>query len=342
MYIFAARAPGQANLVSMMSKSKNNDQNESLVESTSSMEIDIESHESVNLDIEVGDEAHELQPSHLTDNFWVRDDEFTKEDYNDSAKNGRYCQAEWFRSYKWLMYNRNKKALFCDICSKYSKEKGTSVFVYKDDVECVGFQNWKKGPEKLSDHEGSDIHRDAMKERLLFEIKIPDVASQINQQFLEQQQLRQRGLLAHLNTLKTLLRQGVAIRGDTDKESNIMQFNLDKSTLEPGLKLLLDDNKYISHGCIEEQEQLIILEVRRKLADEIRRKEFYSIIVDEATDITKTEQLSISIRTCNENYEISEDFIGIRECDQGISSDALLEKISDTLPRLSLVCFIHT
>ena len=54
------------------------------------------------------------------------------------------------------------------------------------------------------------------------------IAATLSSQILEQQQLRQQGLLSHFRTLKTLLRQGVAVRGKTDIESNIYQFDLDK------------------------------------------------------------------------------------------------------------------
>ena len=40
------------------------------------------------------------------------------------------------------------------------------------------------------------------------------VAAQIDSYHSAQQSLRKQGLLSHLRTLKTLLRQGVAIRGD--------------------------------------------------------------------------------------------------------------------------------
>lgn len=41
----------------------------------------------------------------------------------------------------------------------------------------------------------------------------PDVACQIDDQHQKQQDLRRTGLIAHLDTMKTLLRQGLAIRG---------------------------------------------------------------------------------------------------------------------------------
>ncbi len=66
-----------------------------------------------------------------------------------------------------------------------------------------------------------------------------------------------------------------------------------------------------------------------KIADVSSR--FYSILADESSDVSKTEQLSFSVRTCDDSYKVSEDFIGIYECSQGLSSDALLHYTKDIL-----------
>ena len=63
-------------------------------------------------------------------------------------------------------------------------------------------------------------------------------------QSLTTQQLRREGLISHFHTLKTLLHQGVPIKRNTDLESNIYQFDLDKARGDKGLKLLL----YEKHG----------------------------------------------------------------------------------------------
>jgi len=199
--------------------------------------------------------------SGFEEDVWVRNKtDFTETDKINSeidGKKGRYCQGDWLQLYSWSLYNRNKRAIFCEVCTNYAKgqniEANTSVFIYNDDTKSVGFQNWKKGSDKLKDHDESGMHMAAVAERIRKEIKqVPDVTSQLSKQAKNQQQLRRQGLVAHLNTLKTLLRQGIAIRGDKDIDSNIIQFNLDKSLTEPGLKLLLEDGKYLSHDILEQ------------------------------------------------------------------------------------------
>ena len=93
---------------------------------------------------------------------------------------------------------------------------------------------------------------------------------------------------------------------------------------------------YFSHEILNEQERLIVLDPRRRLFEEINVNNFYSITCDEASDILKVDQLSFTVRTCNDSYKTSEDFLGILPCDEGLTSDALLKYIQDILLRCSM------
>ena len=86
----------------------------------------------------------------------------------------------------------------------------------------------------------------------------------------------------------------------------------------------------------KEQQQLLVLDARCSLVKEIQSNAFYAILADESTDVTKLEQLSFSIRSCDENYTVKEDFVGIYDCCHGISSDALMSYLKDILLRCNL------
>ena len=55
------------------------------------------------------------------------------------------------------------------------------------------------------------------------------------------QQLRRAGMEASFSTLKSLLRQGLAIRRRDSFESNFYQFNKNKAEHVPDLKLLMEE-----------------------------------------------------------------------------------------------------
>ena len=133
------------------------------------------------------------------------------------------------------------------------------------------------------------------------------------------------------------MRQGVAIRCATDSESNIYQFDLNKAINDKGLELLLTDKHFVTaHDILDEQKRMLLLKARRSLLEGILEKDFYSILADESADVFKKEQLCFSVRTCNDDYQVSENFLGIFECTEGLSSDALLKYATDILLRSCL------
>eukprot|EP00112_Aurelia_sp_Birch-Aquarium-sp1_P025798 Seg8790.2 transcript_id=Seg8790.2/GoldUCD/mRNA.D3Y31 product="hypothetical protein" protein_id=Seg8790.2/GoldUCD/D3Y31 len=162
---------------------------------------------------------------------WVNSaNDYTSQDKKSSEKNGRSFLGEWFAKHDWLVYNREKKTAFCSTCTDNSDtQKGAFNSKYGE-----GFDNWKKGAEKLKDHEESFVHKAACAAMARAKRTLAATFSSLQ---LERQQLRKQGLISHLQTLKTLLRQGVAIRGKTDSESNIYQFDLNKAINDKGIPI---------------------------------------------------------------------------------------------------------
>ena len=89
---------------------------------------------------------------------------------------------------------------------------------------------------------------------------------------------------------------------------NLKQPNIKKAKLDHGLQFFLSENKCFPYDIISKQEEIIVLKVRRQLKDKINES-FYSIICNEATDISKTQQFSFLF--ASNNYDIREDFVRI-------------------------------
>ena len=68
-------------------------------------------------------------------------------------------------------------------------------------------------------------------------------------------QLRRAGMEASFSTLKTLPRQGLAIRRRDSFESNFYQFSKDKAEHVPGPKLLMEEKKCMPHDIVAEKEK---------------------------------------------------------------------------------------
>ena len=94
-----------------------------------------------------------------------------------------------------------------------------------------GLSSWNKGPKRFNMHQLSDYDRQSKNRPLLQEKE--KIAQLINDEEFRKTRLRQEGLEAHFGTLKTLFRQGLAIRRQDDKEGNVYQLDKDKSQYVP-------------------------------------------------------------------------------------------------------------
>ena len=111
-----------------------------------------------------------------------------------------------------------------------------------------------------------------------------------------------------------------------------MQFNWNKARTDKDRATFMKD-KSTSHKILTEHEQLIVLPVRIELLTEMNNCMVYTVIAVEARDTEKRDQISISIRICDEDYNVHEHLIGIREGSEGVTTKAIVTMIQDTLQR---------
>ena len=104
-------------------------------------------------------------------------------------------------------------------------------------------------------------------------------------------------LLAILSSLQYLSCQGLAIRGSTDEDSNLIQLLHLRAQDIPELRswLARKENKWLSHDILNEMTEIMAHDVLRTLIEEIKC-EFFSAIMDETADISVREQVSICFR----------------------------------------------
>ena len=131
----------------------------------------------------------------------------------------------------------------------------------------------------------------------------------------EQAQKLNRGVLMQMfSSLGYLTRQGLATRGHTDTQSNYHQLLRLRALDSPDLqKWLISENysKWLGHDIESEMLRFMSHSVLRELAREIQVHGYFSLIVDETSDISCVEQVSICIRHIDDNLTIHEDFIGM-------------------------------
>ena len=113
--------------------------------------------------------------------------------------------------------------------------------------------------------------------------------------------------------MKFLLRQGIALRGHSENEGNLPQLLSAWTGNSAILKQWVKEGKYMSHDIVNEIVTLMGHNVLRKLLCRMKNQspEWYSLIGDEATDINYSEQLNVSIRYVDNDYNVHDDPIGL-------------------------------
>ncbi|XP_065647030.1 zinc finger MYM-type protein 1-like isoform X1 [Hydra vulgaris] len=200
-----------------------------------------------------------------------------------------------------------------------------------------GFNNWKKAHEKFRRHEASHFHR-AANEMILTSTSDSTVSSKHSTQHLQDMKDARKALDHIFSSLIFLGCQGLAIRGKTKESSNLFQLLELRSMDVPVLKKWMnrpEKYKWISPDVTNEIVLDISLVIQRELSNTIKKRDFFGFMMDESSDITGKEQVSISFRTVDDEFQINEDFCGFYETATTKSKDLFLI-IKDVLLRSNL------
>ena len=127
---------------------------------------------------------------------------------------------------------------------------------------------------------------------------------------------RRRCFLKVLSGIRFLAHQGLPLRGDdTEDNSNLIQLLKLQGEKDPKLVEYLKQkyNKYTSAEIQNEMLQIIImaLQLLRNIATNLHSSLFYTIMVDETTDISNCEQVVLCLRWVDDNFNVHEDLIGL-------------------------------
>ena len=92
---------------------------------------------------------------------------------------------------------------------------------------------------------------------------------------------------------------------------------------------------HITPQAQNEMLKLVVLKLSLKITTDIRSSGWYSILADEATDVSNTQQLVICIRWVTDGLIVEEDFIGSLLLDKA-SAQINAAAIKDVILRMGL------
>lgn len=252
-------------------------------------------------------------------------------------QNNRSFQEGWYKRWDWLDWNDGFERVMCFPCKMVNIVLGQRLFAKNSDSAFIstGFCNWKDATRCFQKHEQSSCHIEAVT-RWCAHCKGVNVTSQLNHHHNENQKFAQKMLLKLLSTAKFLSRQGLAFRGHTTDSGNFQLLLRLRCEDDPDLKKWIDTKKsFVSPEIQNEYLQLMSHHILRKLINQIRVSQYYSIIADEVTDQSRQHQLGISIRWVDEQFLVHEDFLALSLLPKG-DAETITALIKDFLCRSSL------
>ena len=200
----------------------------------------------------------------------------------------------------------------------------------------IGFNNWQKALKKFSKHEQSSCHRHAVDMVMKRSKDIGDMLSSAH----AKEKANNRKNFTHnqfLSTIRFLARQGLPICGSHtghgcgESNSNFMQLlQLCKDDV-PNLDVWVhrSQDRYTSPTIQNELLEIMASTIVRKIAHKLSG-EMFSIMVDETTDISNTEQLVFCIRHVDDQLSTHKEFIGLHSLESTIAQ-SISHTIEDIL-----------
>lgn len=165
----------------------------------------------------------------------------------------------------------------------------------------------------------------------------PNVGELLSSTHRKEKLLARDMLLKILSSVRYLARQGLALRKADDSESNLIQ--LLQLRAEDDTRILnwlaKTTRKYTSHENQNDMLNIMAQHVQRMILCDINQSPFITIMVDETTDISNKEQLTFVIRSVNEDFDVSEDFLGMYNL-LTTTASSIVSAITDVLLRFQL------
>ena len=239
-------------------------------------------------------------------------------------KHPRSFQPSWFKLFpSWLEYSPKTNAAFCLPCYLFHTKNGPSGL---DAFTITGFQSWKKVRDGKNcaflAHIGKDLtspHRNA--ERACADLmNQPSHIARRFEKFTSQEVVENRlRLKASIEAIRWLAFQGCSFRGrDESKTSNnrgnfLELLSFIASYNDKVAEVLDKAPRNASYTSPTTQKQILHVlatKVRSAIREEIGDAKF-CIIIDEARDESKKEQMSIVLRFVDKDGYVQERFFGL-------------------------------
>ncbi|XP_008235787.1 PREDICTED: zinc finger MYM-type protein 1-like [Prunus mume] len=246
---------------------------------------------------------------------------------NMSGINRRFI-PQWFDEFDWLEYSISKDAAFCLYCYLFKtnfEQVGSEAFTGD------GFKNWKKGRERFKMHVGpvGSVHNKAREAATNLMNQATHIETAVSKHSDQARKAYRTCLIASIKCTKFLLRQGLAFRGHDESATSsnrgnyleLLQFlaDNDDKVKEVVMENALGNLKLLAPCIKKEIVNSCALETLDAIMDGLKDR-FFSILVDEARDVSVKEQMAMVLRYVDDSGHVIERFVGIQHVTDTTSS----------------------
>lgn len=270
----------------------------------------------------------------------------------------RKFQHHWLQRYKWLAFSDVQSGAFCKTCVLFhaKAEAGKGSHQPCKSLVTTPFTKWKHAIEAFESHSQTDYHKratiDAQNFLDVMRGKVDSVHMQLNQQAKDIFQDSKAKLRAIVETIVLCGRQDIALRGDKDSgrltleepvnnDGNFRALlryraNGGDTVLVYHIQTAKNNALYSSPRVQNEIISIIGKLIQDNIVREVSKAVFFSVLADETSDISQTEQFSLCVRFVDpDTLCIREDFLSFVAVED-VSASSLANTLKSELVKLGL------
>ena len=134
-----------------------------------------------------------------------------------------------------------------------------------------------------------------------------------------------------------LVRQALPLCGDGDEMDNFTQLLKLRGEDDPRVFAWIKrkTDKYTPGKMQNKRIKVMSLKILRNVASALQNTAYYTIMIDETTDVSNEEQVVVYFRWVSDDFEVRKDFLGMYAVDS-IDAKSLLGVVHDVLKQLNL------
>ncbi|XP_068703325.1 52 kDa repressor of the inhibitor of the protein kinase-like [Montipora foliosa] len=269
-----------------------------------------------------------------------------------SGKQRKFRQ-EWLVKYPWLVYSKYLDGAFCLPCVCFGMECGRNG-AKLDKLFRSPLTFWTTACSRMESHASgkSEIHKFSVMamQNFLSEMRrqTTPIDQQLNRLIQAQIDENREKMKSIVKTVIFCGQNNIPLRGKRDDNPDdrnlqgnfqaLLEFRIDSGDLK--LKEHLENaprnatyrSKTIQNEIIETVGNYI----SSKIIAEVKQSRMFSVMADEAADVSNKENLSLVLRYVDSSKNIREEFVGFYLCGEETTGNAIKELIINTVRDLGL------